>query len=92
MKTCILKPDGRPDQLILDGLDCPQLYSESERTLRRRSLLARFENSPNTESAFYLAFNALSWNDLAFLEAAFGVEDDWALFRRLCREYRVREA
>ncbi len=92
MKTCMLKPDGRPDQLVLNGLDCPQLYSKPERTLRRRSLLVRFDESRKAESAFWLVFNTLSWNDVTFLMGVFRVESDWALFRALCREYKVRVA
>ncbi len=92
MTPNMLKPDGSPDQLVLDGLDCPGLYNVTEKTLRRRSLLERFETSPKTESAFYIAFNTLSCNDVCFLMSVFRVEDDWELFRSLCREYKVREA
>ena len=92
MSPRMLKADGRPDQFVLDGLDCPQFYTKGEELVRRRQLLARFVDCPKTESAFYLAFNTLSTNDVSFLMGAFRVASDWALFRTLCREYGVRQA
>ena len=92
MTTHMLKRDGRPDQFVLPGLDCPQLYTKSDSQRRRRALLGRFEATAKTESAFWLTFNALTTNDVAFVQAIFGVDDDWALFRRLCRAYKVRQA
>ena len=92
MTTHMLKPDGRPDQLVLPGLDCPALYSQDEARARRRQLVQRFDAAQKTESAFYLVFNALSTNDLAYLSTTFGLDADWELFRMLCRLYKVMEA
>ena len=92
MTTHMLKADGSHDQMVLPGLDGPTLYSPTERAKRRRDLLGVFEDAHKTESAFYLAFNRLSRNDVAFLMADLAIDDDWALFRRLCRDFKVKVA
>lgn len=92
MSPRMLKADGRPDQFVLDGLDCPQFYNQQERATRRRNLLVRFADAAKTETAFYLAFNTLAVNDVAFLMSDLGIESDWALFRKLCRTHNVKVA
>jgi len=92
MTNTMLKEDGSVDQMVLDGLDCPSLYPKSEQPKRLRWILAKFEASHRTESAFYLTFCSLHRNDVSYLMGAFDLDRDWDVFRRLCRTYQVREA
>ncbi|UCC96310.1 MAG: hypothetical protein JSW66_10735 [Phycisphaerales bacterium] len=52
--------------------------------------LKHFEKTPRTEAAFYIRFQTLSPVDKKVLLAFYELEDDWKLFRKICRYYAVK--
>ena len=88
----MLKDDGSIDQMVLPDLDSPKLYNQDEANKRQRWILSHFDKSHKTESAFYLEFCRLDRNDIAFLKAFWQLEDDWAVFRRLCKLHKIKVA
>ena len=92
MSTKMLRDDGSVDQLVLPDLDSPSLYSTTEASRRARWILSHFDDTHKTESAFYLTFCRLNRNDIAYLKAFWQLEDEWAVFRRLCSTYKIKIA
>jgi len=92
MSLKMLKDDGSVDQLVLPDLDSPKLYSLDEANKRKRWILSQFEKSHKTESAFYLTFCRLDRNDIAYLKACWQLEEDWAVFKRICMLYKIKVA
>jgi len=64
----------------------------SEASKRVQWILSHFKETHKTESSFYLTLNRLDRNDIAFLKAFWQLEDDWAIFRRLCMLYKIKVA
>ncbi len=87
-----LKPDGSQDQLTLPGLDHPKLYSNGQASKRIRYILAQFNETFFTETAFYLTFNRIAQADRDFLIGYWSLTDDWQAFRRLCTHFKVKVA
>jgi len=92
MSVNMLRSDGSLDQLVLPDLDSPSLYTKEEANRRVHWILAHFKESHKTESAFYLTFCRLERNDIAFLKAYWSLENDWDVFRNLCRMYKIKVA
>jgi len=92
MSMKMLKDDGSLDQLVLPDLDSPSLYTKEESNRRVHWILDHFKKSHKTESAFYLTFCRLDRNDIAFLKACWSLENDWAVFRKLCIMYKIKIA
>ena len=92
MSIKMLRDDGSVDQLVLPDLDSPKLYTQLEANKRTRWILSHFDKSHKTESSFYLTFCRLDRNDIAYLKAFWRLEDDWAVFRRLCSMYKIKVA
>jgi len=92
MSIKVLKNDGSVNQLVLPDLDSPKLYSPVEANKRQQWILSHFEKTHKTESAFYLTFCRLDRNDIAYLKAYWQLDDDWAVFRKLCMLYKIRVA
>ena len=92
MSTKMLRDDGSLDQMVLPDLDSPSLYTKEEAQKRAIWILDHFERTFKTESAFYLTFCRLDRNDIAFLKAFWNLADDWAVFKRLCRLHKIKEA
>ena len=90
MSLKMLKDDGSVDQMVLPDLDSPKLYNKNESDIRARWILTNFEKTHKTESAFYLTFNRIDRNDIAFLKALWNLEYDWAVFRKLCSIYKIK--
>jgi hypothetical protein len=88
----MLKDDGSVDQMVLPDLDSPSLYNSAEASKRARWILSHFDATHKTESAFYLTFCRLDLNDIAYLKAYWQLERDWAVFRKICKMYNVKEA
>ena len=88
----MLKDDDSLDQLVLPDLDSPSLYNKDEANRRVHWILDHFKESHKTESAFYLTFCRLDRNDIAFLKAYWALENDWAVFRKLCTMYKIKVA
>lgn len=88
----MLRNDGSVDQLVLPDLDSPSLYTKEDANRRAHWILSHFEKTHKTESAFYLTFCRLNINDIAFLKAYWKLEDDWAVFRKLCTMYKIKVA
>jgi len=59
---------------------------------RQQWILSHFEKTHKTESAFYLTFCRLDRNDIAYLKAYWHLDDDWAVFRKLCMLYKIKVA
>ena len=92
MSIKMLKDDGSVDQMVLPDLDSPSLYNKSEASARVRWILSHFDETHKTESAFYLTFCRLDRNDIAYLKAYWQLENDWAVFRKLCSMYKIKVA
>lgn len=92
MSLKMLKDDGSVDQMVLPDLDSPSLYCPTEADKRVRWILDHFKKSHKTESAFYITFNRIDRNDIAYLKAYWKLENEWAVFRKLCMLYKVKEA
>jgi len=92
MSIKLLKDDGSIDQMVLPDLDSPSLYTKDEAQKRAKWILSHFDKSHKTESAFYLTFNRIDRNDIAYLKALWNLEEDWAVFRRVCRLYKIKFA
>ena len=90
MSIKMLRDDGSVDQMVLPDLDSPKLYNQTEANNRTKWILSNFERTHKTESAFYLTFNRIDQNDIAFLKALWNLEDAWAVFRKLCSIYQIR--
>ena len=90
MITKMLRDDGSVDQLVLPDLDSPSLYTASEASKRTQWILSQFEETHKTESAFYLTFNRIDRNDIAFLKAYWKLNRDWEVFRKLCMLYKIK--
>ena len=90
MNIKMLKDDGSVDQMVLPDLDSPSLYNQTESEKRARWILSNFEETHKTESAFYLTFNRIDRNDIAFLKSLWKLENDWAVFCKLCMIYKIR--
>ena len=92
MSVNMLREDGSVDQMVLPDLDSPSLYTKEEANKRAKCILSHFDESHKTESAFYLTFCRLDRNDIAYLKAFWQLEDDWAVFRRLCSLHKIKVA
>ena len=92
MSVKMLKDDGSVDQMVLPDLDSPKLYNSVEASKRQQWILSHFKNTHKTESAFYLTFCRLDRNDIAYLKAYWQLDDDWAVFRRLCMLHKIKVA
>jgi hypothetical protein len=92
MNTKMLREDGSVDQLVLPDLDSPSLYTKEDAIRRAQWILSHFDDTHKTESAFYLTFNRLDRNDIAFLMAYWKLEDDWSVFKRLSSMYKIKVA
>jgi hypothetical protein len=88
----MLKDDGSVDQMVFLDLDSPSLYTKEEANKRAIWILDHFTESHKTESAFYLTFCRLDINDIAYLKAYWQLEDEWAVFRRICSMHKIKVA
>ena len=86
----MLRDDGSVDQLVFPDLDSPSLYTKEDAHKRIIWILDHFKNSHKTESAFYLTFCRLDRNDIAYLKAYWQLEDEWAVFRRICSMHKIK--
>jgi hypothetical protein len=78
--------------MVLPDLDSPSLYTKEDANKRVKWILSNFDDTHKTESAFYLTFCRLDRNDIAYLKAYLQLEDDWAVFRKLCSNYKIKIA
>jgi hypothetical protein len=49
-----------------------------------------FKATPRTESAFYLRFQKMSKEDIRLLMSYYYAEEDWQVFKRICKFWNVR--
>ena len=92
MSIKMLHEDGSVDQMIFPDLDSPSLYTKVEAQKRAVWILDHFKETHKTESAFYLTFCRLDRNDIAYLKAYWQLEDEWAIFRRICFLFKIKVA
>ena len=84
--------NGRQAQLTFPGMDRPSLYTTAERASRLGYILRQFKESFQTETAYWLTYQALSAADRDYLANYWALRDDWEVFRKLCRLYGVKVA
>ena len=73
-------------------VDSPSLYTKDDAQRRAIWILDHFKESHKTESAFYLTFCRLDHNDIAYLKAYWQLEDEWAVFRKICLMHKIKVA
>jgi hypothetical protein len=92
MNVKMLHDDGSVDQKVFPDLDSPSLYTKDEANKRAIWILDHFKESHKTESALCLTFCRLDRNDIAYLKAYWQLEDEWAVFKRICSMHKIKVA
>jgi hypothetical protein len=92
MQTKMLKENGALDQMVIPGLDSPDLYSTTEAEKRLNYILSKFKASHKTESSFYITYVTLGESEMSFLKNYFCVENEFDVFKRLLKTFLVRSA
>jgi hypothetical protein len=92
MSIKMLHDDGSVDQMVFPDLDSPSLYTKGDAQRRAIWILDHFTEPHKTESAFYFTFCRLDLNDIAYLKAYWQLEDEWAIFRRICIIFKIKIA
>ena len=60
---------------------------------RQYRIMQLFADTPKTETAFYLQFQQLAWEDRHFLQSFYSLDDcDFSVFKKITRFWRVRTA
>jgi len=70
----------------------PEVMNEKHHEIESRihKILYAFQQTARTEVAFYLQFQRMPGQDMQTLMYFYEVEDEWKVFKRICRFWSVK--
>ena len=71
-------------QFLFDGVEIDYVRQTSY-----NDAMMFFENTANTESAFYLRFQVMPLEHKKSLFNYYNTTDDWKIFKEICKFYKI---
>ncbi len=84
-----IKTHHETDRSDKMGFEAQIEQPQFERHRRSWATLKWFEDTPKTEDEFYLRFQDLPDEDATFLKSFYNVNEDWDLFRTICKFWNI---